>query len=264
MNDPYVDALVYRIRHDQSVDYSKAEPLDLETDGFHVKVADAAVRFEMKEHFATEQDAREAVDPFARNWEFDVCMRCGPGCFELQFDRAEIRDRRPTPGVFEVNASPVRWQLSTSPVQVTVRRSRYPSPPTDIDSSAPDVQVLWDRYRRYREGREDLASFAYFCLTVLEHHPLVTASVKRKAGRRRVAAAAHFEVEVGVLERIGDLSSTKGGTGARKREGLDRPLTPDETRFLESAVTRLIRRVAERSARDARLGMITESDLTGQ
>ncbi|MYF50908.1 MAG: hypothetical protein F4220_12255 [Gammaproteobacteria bacterium] len=148
----------------------------------------------MKEHFAAEQQAREVVDPFARNWEFHVCVQRGPGCFELEFGRAEIIDRRPTPGVIEVSAGPVRWEISVSTPSVTVGLSAYPSPPTDIDTSDPDVQTLWERYRRYREGREELPSFACFCLTVLERWAEKTQG-KGKAGSRLQLAAATCFVE---------------------------------------------------------------------
>ena len=262
MNDPHVEALVYRIRHDETFDYTEAKPLDFETQGFRIKAEDETVRFQMKEHFAAEQQAREVVDPFARNWEFDVCLQRGPGCFELEFDRAEIIDRRPTPGVIEVSSGPVRWEISVSTPSVTVGLSAYPSPPTDIDTSDPDVQTLWERYRRYREGREELPSFAYFCLTVLVHWAEKTQG-KCKAGSRLQLAAATCFVEKKVLRRIAELSSTRGGSRARKSDGLSKPLTPDETRFLEDATTRLIGRVAERSAGQGNLPPISMSDFHG-
>ena len=167
----------------------------------------------------TKQQAPEAVDPFVRDWEFDTGIRHGLGYFELEFDKAEIIDRKQTTGVIEAHLEPARFHVEVSIVAVTVAPTTYPSPPSDIDSSNPNVQTPYERYRRYREGRENLPSFAYFCLTVLEY-PFGMHSRRRKAaGGQRQAAAALHDIGVDVLQRIGELSSTKGGRGGRKRKG---------------------------------------------
>ena len=38
MNDPHVSVLIYRVRHDETVDYDKASPLEYETASFKVFV----------------------------------------------------------------------------------------------------------------------------------------------------------------------------------------------------------------------------------
>ena len=253
MNDPHVVALVYRVRHHESVDYGDARPLDFENDRFVVRVKCGKARFELKEHWTTEQKARELVEPFIDDWEFNAGLQRDPDCFLLDFEKAEIIDRKPTPGVTEVNAEPARWHFSTSSPKVTVSPPTYPSPSTGIDSSHPDVQTLYERYRKFREGGEDLPSFAYFCLTVLEY-PFTYSKRKR--------AAASYDVDYAVLDRIGTLSSKKGGSGARKREGVDTPLTDDEGRFLERATVRLIRRLAEYHAAKGSLPTISMKDVS--
>ena len=75
------------------------------------------------------------------------------------------------------------------------------------------------------------------------------------AARKRAAAA--YRVDLEVLDRIGELSSTKGGSSARKREGVNMPLTDDERRFLERATIRLIRRLAEHHAAKGSLPTIS-------
>ena len=52
MNDPHVPALVYRVKHDETVNYDKATPLEYETAIFKVSVKSCEAHFEMKEHFA--------------------------------------------------------------------------------------------------------------------------------------------------------------------------------------------------------------------
>ena len=256
MNDPHVVALCYNVRHKESVDYGHAKPLTFENDQFVVQVEDGKARFEMKEHCPTEQKAQEIVEPFIDNWQFDAGLRRDPDCFLLDFDKAEIIDRSPSPGVTKVNAAPARWHFSIPSPKVTVSPPTYPPPPIGIDSSHPDVQTLYERYRRFREGREDLPSFAYFCLTVLEY-PFTP---PRKGKRERAAASCGIDVDV--LDRIGDLSSTKGGSGARKRDGIDKPLTDEERRFLERTTVRLIRRLAEHHAACGSLPTISMTDIS--
>ena len=253
MNDPHVVALIYNVRHKESVDYGDAKPLAFENDDFVVDVKDGKAQFELKEHCATEQKARDRVKPFIDNWQFDAGLRRDPDCFLLDFDKAEIIDRSPSPGVTKVNAAPARWHFSIPSPKVTVSPPTYPPPPIGIDSSHPDVQTLYERYRRFREGREDLPSFAYFCLTVLEY-PFTSSKRKR--------AAASYDVDYAVFDRIGKLSSKRGGSGARKREGVDAPLTGEERRFLERATVRLIRRLAEYHAAKGSLPTISMKDLS--
>ena len=122
-----------------------------------------------------------------------------------------------------------------------------------LASSHPDVQTLHKRYRNFRDGGEDLPNFAYFCLTVLEY-PFTSSKRKR--------AAASYDVDYAVLDRIGKLSSKKGGSGARKREGVDAPLTDEERRFLERATVRLIRRLAEHHPAKGSLPTISMKDFS--
>ena len=243
MNDPHVEALVYRIRHKESVDYSETVALDFATSDFDVRVADGVARFTMAEHFSTAEAARAVVDPFVQDWEFEACLRYEPDRFELEYDFAAIVDRKPTPWVIEVAARPVRFEFSIPEARVTVEPGAYPSRPCGIDSNAPDVQVLLERYKRYRAGGEHRTSFSYFCLTALEQSP---SSRGKPSGRRQ--AAEWLGVDFEVLQRIGELSSTKGGHIARKYEGRDQPLAADEERFLDAALRLLIRRLAERAA----------------
>ena len=61
---------------------------------------------------------------------------------------------------------------------------------------------------------------------------------------------------------MAELSSTKGGIGARKAEGVHQDLTQQERKFQEAAVTTIIRRAAEAAHdRGASLKRITVLDL---
>ena len=78
-------------------------------------------------------------------------------------------DRRPTPGVITVYAGPVRVRVDVSVAEGTVGHTEYPSPPLGANFNHPDVQTIYHRYMGYRQGKEPLASMAYFCLSFLEY-----------------------------------------------------------------------------------------------
>ena len=96
MNDPHVVALFYNIQHGSSVDYREAEPHDYEEGNFSVRIEDKKVCFTMKAHYATEEEAREAVREYIDRWEFTVGLRRGPDTFKLVYQDARIVDRKPS------------------------------------------------------------------------------------------------------------------------------------------------------------------------
>ena len=241
MNDPQVVALIYNIKHGQSVNYRAAKPMDHEEPEFHVKIADEKVRFEFKKHHATVEAARRSIEEYICAWEVDAGLRGAPNCFKLKYDDAQIEDRNQTPGVVEIYAT-LRAGAPTMTATVTIDK-QYPAPPSRLKIT-PDVKTMYDRYMGYRQGKEPLASLAYFCLTVIERSP-----TKKDFSSR-------------VRDKIGHLSSGKGGQQARKAEGRDRDLTDQDSRFLDEAIKAVILRTAERAHNpDRDLPQISMSDL---
>ena len=228
MNDPQVVALFYTIENGPSVDYREAKPRDYEEKEFSIHVEDKKVRFTMRVHYATQEEAQEAVRGYIEQWEFAVGLERGPNTFRLKFDRAEIKDGKPSVRIS--SPAPEIRIRGTSPVQ-------YPDPPSALDIT-PDVQSMFDRFMGYRSGREPLPSMAYFCLTVLEQST-------GARGQRRRAAAKQYGIDFAVLDKIGSLSSGAGGQQARKASGVGRELTSAETYFLKRAMAALIHRAAE-------------------
>ena len=253
MNDPHVVALHYEIGHAAWIDYSRAGPFDLREGAFDVHVEDGRVRFTLKTHFATVSDARSVVEDYVRSWELHALLTGGPGTFEFRFDRADVEDRSPTPGVDSVAARPIRFAITMSKPQVTVSPPNYPAPPATPLGRSPDVQSMLRRYVGYREGREPLTGMANFCLTVLES----------AAGSRR-AASQRFGISMRVLCRVGVLCDSKGGDDARKAKGRDHPLTQHDEQFLQLVVRVMIRRAAE-FAHDPNVSfeLLTTSHLPG-
>ena len=252
MNDPHIVALVYRIENDPSVEYRDAPPLDHEEDQFRLHVEDQQVRFELKEHCATLEAARTIVEPYIRSWELDAGLRTHR--FKLRFERPEIVDRNPTPGVMDVS---VHFRAGTPTVQVTatVVVPSYPGPPSGLtlDPDNLDVVTMYNRYTAYLERREPLTSMAYFCFTMLT----------KRLNKGHEKAATKYRIEDSILKDIEKLSSIKGGpAGARKALGVSQDLTTAESHFLREAVKLMIRRVAEVAYDpDKDLPLIRRSDL---
>ena len=246
MNDPHVVALHYRVNHGPTIDYSEAETLDREESGFRLSVEDRKVKFELKEHFATEEQAKEALTKYIREWEFDATLKYGNSdSFRLVFEKAEIIDRNPTPGEVRISARLEVTAAMGSATLTTVVRE-YPSPPSDIVLN-PDAETMHQRYLGYRGKHELLPSVAYFCLSMLEDPPAQQSSERRKLSSKRKVAAEKFGIDELVLNEIGHLSTLRGEGEARKRGGTTQPLTPKERHFLDRALKAIIRRVAERA-----------------
>ena len=242
MNDPHIVALIYKINHDQSVDYRKAKPMDHEEPDFHVKIANEKVRFEFKKHHATVASARKFIEEYICAWEVDANLRGGANCFKLKLEDEQIEDRNPQPGVQDVSVT-FRTGTPTVTVRATVDK-HYPPPPSGLKIT-PDVQTMYDRYMGYRQDREPLPGMAYFCWTMIKDNPATKKDFSRE-----------------IRNKVGRLSSEKGGQQARKADGGAKDLTAQECLFLEEAVKVIIRRVAERAhAPDSDLPKISLSDL---
>ena len=167
MNDPHVVALLYRVDHGESVDYGDAEPLVHDEPAFRLEVKYNQARFELKDHYATEEDAREAIDDYICVWEFEARLEKGPDSFGLEFDRAEIIDRNPTSGVTGLSAEFKATGYGSA--KLTIGFRNYPSPPSDfslLGHRDPCVQTMFDRYMNYLNYRRrvdrltEVANFA--------------------------------------------------------------------------------------------------------
>ena len=271
LNDPHVVALIYRVEHGDTVNYDNTAPLYLKNQNvnncrFDLIMEDKEVQFKFKTHYATESEARAAIEEYIRKWEFDACLeRNDPDYFRLEFDESVIEDRNPTPGVHKVNAGTIKWKFDLSSPSVTHSPASYPLPPSDVSLNS-HIEAMYQQYMNFRRGHgEKLLGMAYFCLTVVENLAQPPVPHNRPPLGKRRKAAQDYNIEIDVLQEIGRLVSTKGGPiGARKEEGSDRALTltPDEGRFLEQAIKKMIRRVAEKT-HDPNKGLpaISLSDL---
>ena len=260
VNDPHVVALHYTVEHGNSVRYQNACPLSLETPEFHLTLEDNNVRFVLKEQYADEDEARKALEPFVRCWEFVAGLRSGPGQFKLRYERAEIVDQNPSPptspstlSIWNLRGN-IRIPAPTLSARITYESPRYPAPPSEciINPDDPDVATMYHRYERYRLGREPLPGMAYFCYTMLTD--VLCGSRKEASPKYRISGK--------VLCKVSKLSSYKGGSDARKADAVSNELTELEKRFLDQAIVEIIFRVAQVAADENQcLPKITLSDL---
>ena len=236
MNDPHVVALFYNIEHSAAVDYSDAKPLEHEEDNFSVRIENKKVCFTMKAHYATREEAKEAVREYIDNWEFTAGLRRGSDMFKLVYWKPEIEYRNVEIGHHVGAPDPVSLKFTTS-LKDSIIIAPYPSPPQSGLKITPDVRSMSDRFAGYRLDREPLPSMAAFCLDVLQ------GSTRSKCPNKKVVEM--YGIELAVIKKIARLANNKGGPYARKRIGINSPLTPKETCFLEEAVKAMIRRAAE-------------------
>ena len=251
LNDLHVEALIYAIEHDRSVSYERATPMEVERQGFSLKVEAERVRFAMKEHYSSEGEAQAAVQPFIDQWEFNETLRTGSGQFALRFDHSEIEDRQPTPDVIAVSAHPVRFNVTVSMPTVTVSRP-FPHPPSEeaMDIRNCHVQRMFRQYMDYRAGQR-LTVIAQVCCEEFETF------------RDELKDAAHrLKISHHVIREVRKIANKKGGQQARHAGAIDYPLTQDEVRFLEKAVVAMIVRAAKVAANpDQPMDFIDRSNL---
>lgn len=235
MNDPHVQALYYRFKPRDGVTYDNPSALSVAQAAFNGELRNNQFVATMTQHFPTCNEARVSVEAFLRSWEITAALQAGYQEFHFEFDRCEIVDRNPPPpGTIREHKVVMQGGITlSSDATVTVTRRAYPSGPPPF-SVTPLVQMLWNRYARYVAGNEPLFSMAYFCLTALE---------RQCAGRR--AAAATYQIDFAVLDKLGELSSTRGGpTDARKMTfAALTPATASEQEWVKSAVRAIILQV---------------------
>ena len=158
MNDPHVATLHYHVDHDDSLDYDNADPLEHDDDLIHVEISGRQVTIRPKEHYATVEEAKAAVEPFVRQWEFLATLESGSRAFALRYSRAEVIDRNPPPtppGVIRVDAGSIGIHATLSTPRVTVGKKSYPRPPSGpaLDPDVPEVHAMVSRLDRYHQGR---------------------------------------------------------------------------------------------------------------
>lgn len=248
--DLHVVSLRYAVEPDEGFSYNSPPPVSFDTPQARFRLADGSLTCDMKMHFSDVKAARDAVEPILRAWEADSDLRHNRGQLRFKFDAPEVIDRSPTPpGSASLVVSSTLATTMAGSVSVHVASSKYPDPPPEHFRLDPDAETLLDRYYGYLDHREPLPSMAYFCETVLE----------AKAGGRK-KAAAKYVIDVNILNKIGELSSTRGDDLTSRKAAAAQPLSSTEAAWLEAAIKLLIRRLADTRALST-LPILTMADL---
>jgi hypothetical protein len=172
---------------------------------------------------------RAKVDLFIKAWqlEHELCH----GFHRFTFDKPSD----------EARAEQLRLRQKQAHETLIITMSVYPEPPTI--RLTPEIANLWERWNLARlDIRETVESCAYYCLTVAEH----------QAGGRKEAAET-FKIEPGILKKLGELTSTRGGprTARKAPASAAKPLTKNEVQWIHLVIRNLILRMGLTKAGEA-------------
>jgi len=197
------------------------------TNDFLFVLDNGTLTLHMKKHCASVEEARASADGFLFVWEVDARLRLGIAV-RFTYEDAQLIDRiPPPPGTLEVNIMGLAAVSVCGTATVRMIQRAYPEPPSKMKAT-PDLETLWIRYGGYRANRELLSGMAYFSLTALE--------ANAGSRRRRQAAAKKYNIDIGVLNKLGELTSERGdGATARKMSANPVPYTRLEICWIEEA-----------------------------
>jgi hypothetical protein len=238
MNDPHVTSVVYSVGSGPGIEYDDPPPLIHESALGVFRLSQGRLQVTPTKHFAREEEARSAIEPFLRAWEAEADLVANPETIRFTFVSADVVDRNPEPNVVTGRLVATLGSVTVlgSAVTLTLRRRSYPEPPRSFRLTE-EAEIALRRWRRYLAGTEPLQAMAYFVLTLLNAQ-----------SRPPLSAARLFAIESPILKKIGELSSTRGDAlNARKvnSEARFTPLTGTEQQWLETAVRKLILRLGE-------------------
>jgi hypothetical protein len=246
VNDPHVERLHYAIHTDSSVSFDNPPALEWSKSEFILRLSTGTAVAQMVRHYAHEDDARAVVEPALRAYEIsEAIQNGGKDYLQFRFERAEVVDQNPpSSGSSRILLTGVGAMVMVGEaVTPHLTRRAYPAPPVRFVSSA-DVETMWLRLRRYQQGGEPLASMAYFCLTVIE------ASVGPPEKGRRLRASQQYQIDIDVLNKLGDLSSDVGDAESARKWLVTkkRGYTDAESVWLPATILKMIHRLGEYAA----------------
>ena len=237
MNDPHVVSLTYHLTPSDEVRYVDPPALAFETRFFRGELAQDVLVLEPKDHYPTVDLARGPADRFVRSWEVDAAL-LGRGPLAFEYVTASVVDRNPPPPgtVVRLEAELSAGFGLADVNSAHVARRSYPEPPANFEYTA-DVDVLWARLKAYERGEESLLSMAYFCLTWVE-----------RMGGSRAAASSLIHVDKEVLDKLGELTSTRGDAQTARKASRSRALqelSAQERTWIVACLRALVRQVGQ-------------------
>jgi hypothetical protein len=233
--------LYYIVRSGDDVSYNNPEPIVFTNHLGEFYLTEGELSVMPTEYFSTESEAREAILPFLEAWEINSDLTTGIGEISFQFDHAEIVNRNPQPpdsfDSFSLEKGSY-FRIGTDMSFHTIR-IKYPQPPKCF-CATPEVQHAHRRWINYHLGKEHLQSMAYFILTLIE-----------QISGSRHSAASLFHISKKVLNKLGELVSTRGGANTARKAAKSsqyRDLTAAEKQWLKETIRLIIHRMGERAS----------------
>ncbi len=232
MKDPHVVSLTYKIVENDRLTFKDPPDLEIDTAEFHGRLSNCILILEPKNHYSSVAQVRPLSDDFVRAWEIDRALRAGSLEFNFRLEGAQIVDRQPGPGKAFVDSCEVITLVDS--VDVKKISQSYPAPPDNFHLT-PEVEVIWNRYRRFLEGGEILLQMASYCLSYLQD------------GKSRKQAAKHYDIDLRILNKLGDITANAGDElTARKRSKKSRPLSNNDSAWINATIKAIIKHLATR------------------
>jgi hypothetical protein len=203
---------------------------ELATDGFVARLSGTDAEVELLAAFATQEEARQFVEPYLHAWEMAAAALRGWPVFRFRFRAAQIPRVGGGPGF----TATMEIRMSAA---LAFKLDALPPPPAR-PLYGPWIDAIWEHFRSYREGRQALLPTAYMCLSLLE------ASV---SGDRR-KAAEFYGLEKKALAELGKLTSAVPDPQKGRKIVGTRPaeLTPEQEKTIEGTLVDIVRAVVRK------------------
>jgi len=241
MRDPHVKLVRFNVDSHECVTYRNPPPITFSNELGDFSLANGLLEVIPARHYATENQARQDIEPYLKAWEIDTDLNRNRGEIRFKFKNAELEDRNPPPtGSTHVLGSEVgSFVVVGCDIQTEIVRRSYPPPPSGF-AYCKELEIIYQRWIDFWDGRERLQSMANFIISYITNIP---------GGEKE--AARKYKISRKVFRRIGKLSSYRGTpVTARKapRENVFVDLTDEEKEWLLKAVQMVIHRIGEHAA----------------
>jgi hypothetical protein len=238
VSDPHVVALHYRFvsvnEHDR---FGTAVPFTFTANGFDMRLAEGILDARPHDDFATEQEARAALEPFLADWVAQARLEQARRQIRFDFDDAEIVDRV-SDGNVVVRPGTARLRAMAFDAVVVVDNSRYPAPPNNFRTD-PVLDSILARLGELDAKRTSLTDAANWVLTKVEH----AFGGPPGATKRRRTAARTLALREEVLSNLGRLADQNDPQHGRKANRPEKPFTAAEQEWLRAAIVLIARQV---------------------
>lgn len=228
VSDPHVVRLRYRFVSANTLDvFTGASPMSLAADGFDLHLKEGVLTAQPHGHFATIEDAREAIEPYLASWSAHARLERAKRDIRFEFEDAHVIDRVNGSVVFP---SVARAAGAAANAAIKVDNGAYPAPPVDFRTD--DVlDALLGRLAELDAGRMTITDATYWAVTRIE-----AAYGTGWGSNVRKSAATAIAVAVKVLSEMARLGSQNDPILGRKAKGAPQALTQTEQDWMRAAI----------------------------